>query len=364
MLFTQNIDCLERRAGVPAEKIIEAHGSFATQRCIECKTEFPDDKMKQHVFAGEVPHCGESSCNGLVKPDIVFFGEALPKAFERNSHQTALADLVLIIGTSLTVYPFAGLPEMASSGKPRVLFNMERVGQLGGRADDVIELGSCDHGIRKLADLLGWRDELEALWRSVVGNEEAERQLQSREEAEGEVEDEVQKLASEVEAVLNFEDPHTGEGHPRHIAKLFEDALGPKYQAKAEASKAMDQIDVNKKEEEVESGEPLGAIKVQPDTDDKAVESVDQTGACEESETNKDGITVVTETKTEITDAPTKEMDQIDVNKVEEKVETGEPLGVIEPPQETTATSAPKPEPNDTPTAPQVSKPAEAKPAL
>src|SRR6195952_2952722 len=41
VLFTQNIDCLERRAGVPAEKIVEAHGCFATQRCIECKTESP-----------------------------------------------------------------------------------------------------------------------------------------------------------------------------------------------------------------------------------------------------------------------------------------------------------------------------------
>ncbi|KPM36146.1 NAD-dependent protein deacetylase hst2-1 [Neonectria ditissima] len=206
MLFTQNIDCLERAAGVPPEKIIEAHGSFASQRCIECKTEFPDDKIREHVFKGEVPHCGEKGCNGLVKPDIVFFGESLPKAFNSNTYQATMADLMLIIGTSLTVYPFAGLPEMAMQGKPRVLFNMEQVGQLGRRADDVIELGSCDAGIRKLADELGWRHELEKLWRDTVGDKEAERQLSDQKETQERLEDEVEKLAAEVEAVMVIKD--------------------------------------------------------------------------------------------------------------------------------------------------------------
>ncbi|KAM5348888.1 hypothetical protein ACJ41O_008711 [Fusarium nematophilum] len=204
MLFTQNIDCLERAAGVPPSKIIEAHGSFATQRCIECKTEYPDDEMRDHVFAGIVPRCDEKGCDGLVKPDIVFFGEALPKAFDSNVHQVAMADLVLIIGTSLTVYPFAALPGMAQEGKPRVLFNMERVGMLGNRSDDVIELGACDDGIRRLADELGWRDELERLWRDIVGDEEADRQLSGRPEEE--VEDEVEKLAAEIKAVVIDDD--------------------------------------------------------------------------------------------------------------------------------------------------------------
>ncbi|GAB0138150.1 hypothetical protein EsDP_00006394 [Epichloe bromicola] len=206
MLFTQNIDCLERRAGVPADKVVEAHGSFATQRCIECKTRFPDQEMEDHVLGGMVPRCKEPGCTGIVKPDIVFFGEALPSAFGENSHQAAMADVVLILGTSLTVYPFAGLPNMARPGKPRVLFNMERVGSLGGRADDVIELGSCDDGIRKLADELGWREELETYWRGLVGDDEAERQLRIAKEPREEVEDEVNKLAEGVESALRFED--------------------------------------------------------------------------------------------------------------------------------------------------------------
>jgi NAD-dependent histone deacetylase SIR2 len=203
MLFTQNIDCLERAAGVPSDKIVEAHGSFATQRCIECKVEFPDDKMKKHVLQGEVPRCEE--CKGLVKPDITFFGEALPRAFSEKSHNTVMADLVLIIGTSLTVYPFASLPDMARDKTPRVLFNMEKVGSLGSRVDDVLELGSCDNGIRKLAQLLGWTDELEDLWRNVVGDKEAERQLRSQTDRDEEIEDELQKLTGEIETVLKLD---------------------------------------------------------------------------------------------------------------------------------------------------------------
>ncbi|KAL7910261.1 DHS-like NAD/FAD-binding domain-containing protein [Trichoderma velutinum] len=204
MLFTQNIDCLERAAGVPANKIVEAHGSFATQRCIECKVEFPDAEMRAHVLRGDVPKCNE--CKGLVKPDITFFGEALPRDFSEKSHNTAMADIVLIIGTSLTVYPFASLPEMARKEVPRVLFNMEKVGSLGSRADDVLELGACDDGIRRLAELLGWTDELDDTWRNIVGNEEAERQLRSQTARDEEIEDELQKLTGEIETVLKLEE--------------------------------------------------------------------------------------------------------------------------------------------------------------
>src|SRR5690606_33128438 len=101
-LFTQNIDCLERAAGVPPELIVEAHGSFATQRCIECKTAYPDDLMKEHVEKGSVPRCAASegsTCSGLVKPDIVFFGEGLPASFSTCADVVPEADLVIILGT-------------------------------------------------------------------------------------------------------------------------------------------------------------------------------------------------------------------------------------------------------------------------
>lgn len=73
--FTQNIDTLERRAGVPDEKIIEAHGSFAAQRCIDCEAPYDDFLIKVHIKEKTIPRC--DGCRGLVKPDIVFFGESV-----------------------------------------------------------------------------------------------------------------------------------------------------------------------------------------------------------------------------------------------------------------------------------------------
>ncbi|KAK4178276.1 putative NAD-dependent deacetylase sirtuin-2 HST2 [Triangularia setosa] len=204
-LFTQNIDCLEREAGIPANKIIEAHGSFASQRCIECKKEFDGAKMKEFVSRGEVPRCEEEGgCKGLVKPDIVFFGEQLPKAFFDRREMVEQADLVLVMGTSLQVHPFAGLVNLAEERVPRVLFNLERVGSMGSQADDVLVLGDCDEGVRKLADELGWREELEEKWRGLVGEEEAERQLQGAKKRVEALHDEVAKLAEEVDEVLHL----------------------------------------------------------------------------------------------------------------------------------------------------------------
>ncbi len=213
MLFTQNIDCLERRAGVPGDKIVEAHGSFATQRCIDCKTEYPDDLMKKAVEHGEVPNCIVPQCNGLVKPDIVFFGERLPEAFFRNEHVPAMADLIIVMGTSLSVQPFASLPQFASEGVPRILINKELVGDFGCRADDVVVLEDCDEGVRKLADALEWRDELESMWWEVSGkvNEKEAAKLRDQKQAMSKdeiLEAEIEKLTGEVDAALRLSKDH------------------------------------------------------------------------------------------------------------------------------------------------------------
>ncbi|KAF2802147.1 NAD-dependent deacetylase sirtuin-2, partial [Mytilinidion resinicola] len=163
-LFTQNIDCLEREAGVPDDKIVEAHGSFARQSCIECKTPYPQEGMREAIREKRVPRCVDAACNGLVKPEIVFFGEQLPREFFENRELPREADLCIVMGTSLSVQPFAGLPSLCREETPRVLINMEQVGGIGSRADDVLVLGDCDAGVRKLAEAAGWLEELEALW--------------------------------------------------------------------------------------------------------------------------------------------------------------------------------------------------------
>lgn len=214
MLFTQNIDCLERRAGVSSEKIIEAHGSFATQRCIDCKTEHPDDMMKKAIGDGDPATCLVPQCGGLVKPDIVFFGEQLPEAFHTHKMIPATADLVIVMGTSLSVQPFATLPSLPAESVPRLLFNMVSVGDFGSRLDDVVVLGDCDSGVRKLADSLGWGDELEEIWVSVGGNtkrkeaeraEEARLNMSSDERLGADIED----LTREVDEVLKLSETHT-----------------------------------------------------------------------------------------------------------------------------------------------------------
>ncbi|KAH9889118.1 DHS-like NAD/FAD-binding domain-containing protein [Xylariomycetidae sp. FL2044] len=225
-LFTQNIDCLERQAGVPSDLIVEAHGSFATQRCVKCKTEFPDNLMREHVERGKPALCLNAECGDLVKPDIVFFGERLPDAFYDATTVPAESDLMIILGTSLTVHPFASLPLMARGSTPRVLFNLERVGDLGTRADDVICLGDCDAGIRKLAEALGWGEELEQLWISVVGEKEAQRQREKsslendgdaaaaarEEELEGELQEIVDGVAHKLDISSSSTEGKTGSG--------------------------------------------------------------------------------------------------------------------------------------------------------
>lgn len=104
---------------MPDEKIVEAHGSFARHSCIECKAPYADELMKEAVLGKSIPRC--DSCGGLVKPDIVFFGESLPQNFHLNRTLPSAADLCIILGTSLSVQPFASLPGLCQEGVPRLV---------------------------------------------------------------------------------------------------------------------------------------------------------------------------------------------------------------------------------------------------
>ncbi|KAK0640198.1 NAD-dependent protein deacetylase hst2-1 [Lasiodiplodia hormozganensis] len=203
-VFTQNIDCLEREAGLPGEAIVEAHGSFAEQACIECGAPFPDDEMKEFIRCMEPPHCKQEFCEGLVKPKIVFFGEPLPAAFFENRELPAAADLAIIMGTSLTVQPFASLPNFVSHGCPRLLINKEQVGSIGSRGDDVMLLEDCDAGVRKLAEACGWLEELEALWAKFAPKAAADLGKEPPKTKEEAVEEEVARLSQEVDQTLKL----------------------------------------------------------------------------------------------------------------------------------------------------------------
>ncbi|XP_054293593.2 NAD-dependent protein deacetylase sirtuin-3, mitochondrial isoform X4 [Pongo pygmaeus] len=98
-LYTQNIDGLERVSGIPASKLVEAHGTFASATCTVCQRPFPGEDIRADVMADRVPRC--PVCTGVVKPDIVFFGEPLPQRFLLHVVDFPMADLLLILGTSL-----------------------------------------------------------------------------------------------------------------------------------------------------------------------------------------------------------------------------------------------------------------------
>ena len=107
-VITQNIDGLHQKAG--SQVVVEVHGGFATTVCLDCEAQRPTGEIAEVVLRGEIPRC--AVCGGLVKPDIVFFGESV-KGMDRAVQLVRASDLLLVIGSSLTVYPAAGLPSQA-----------------------------------------------------------------------------------------------------------------------------------------------------------------------------------------------------------------------------------------------------------
>ncbi len=122
-VITQNIDMLHQRAG--SRRVIELHGSPARHACLFCGEAQPFDWVRQTVARGEVPRCPD--CEGLVKPDIVFFGEMLPQAALEEAWELAsTAELMLALGSSLQVQPAATLPLLtARAGGRLVIINRE-----------------------------------------------------------------------------------------------------------------------------------------------------------------------------------------------------------------------------------------------
>jgi NAD-dependent deacetylase len=108
-VVTQNVDRLHRRAGT--KRLIEVHGSIDTSSCTDCQASYQLENVES-LFTNGVAHC--SACTGLVKPDVVLFGEMLPeKAMHEAQTLAENCDLMLCVGSSLEVYPVAGLPSIA-----------------------------------------------------------------------------------------------------------------------------------------------------------------------------------------------------------------------------------------------------------
>jgi NAD-dependent protein deacetylase/lipoamidase len=108
-VITQNIDMLHLKAG--SERVVEVHGSIRTSSCQSCGAEFRIEQVEGLFDEAGAAVCPD--CEGPVKPDVVLFGEMLPAAAMAEAEALAMrADLMLCVGSSLEVYPVAGLPSV------------------------------------------------------------------------------------------------------------------------------------------------------------------------------------------------------------------------------------------------------------
>jgi len=126
-VVTQNVDGLHAAAG--SETVVRLHGTGDRVVCEDCGARQPAEPVRERAAAGEVPPTCED-CGGVLKPDVVLFGEQLPSgAFERARRLLGTADAVLVAGTSLAVEPAASLPRVAArNGGTLAVVNLEPTG--------------------------------------------------------------------------------------------------------------------------------------------------------------------------------------------------------------------------------------------
>lgn len=129
-IITQNVDNLHQDSGVPADKVIELHGNGSYAACLECGRRHELEILKQSFMGhGEIPSCRE--CGGLVKTATISFGQALkPEIIDRAREEALACDLLIVLGSSLVVYPAAGFPLLAAqNGAALAIINREATEQ-------------------------------------------------------------------------------------------------------------------------------------------------------------------------------------------------------------------------------------------
>jgi NAD-dependent deacetylase len=132
-MITQNIDGLHQKAGIPNERVIELHGSNAYIGCLKCRKRFDWEEVlpffdRHAAPSSECPRCDD--CDGWLKPATISFGQAMPEEDTRRAFaEAAEADLLITVGTSLRVFPAAGIPgETRRHGGKVAIINNQATG--------------------------------------------------------------------------------------------------------------------------------------------------------------------------------------------------------------------------------------------
>lgn len=208
--YSQNIDNIEAVAGILPEKLIQCHGSFATATCVDCGYKVQGETIFGDIKKGIIPRCdrcitrlraslrpqamkrkrsGNGSDKkkrrqsdddddddngdydipeaGVMKPDITFFGEALPPDFSDRltGHDRNLVDLVIVIGTSLKVAPVSEVVPYLPSNIPQMYISRTPVSHVN---FDIDMLGDCDIVVEELCRRAGWDLDHESLHRGKI----------------------------------------------------------------------------------------------------------------------------------------------------------------------------------------------------
>lgn len=150
-VITQNIDRLHRAAG--SENVVEVHGSIETSSCQRCAESFGLEEVEELFDDEGVAIC--SVCGGPVKPDVVLFGELLPEsAMARATDLAERAELMICVGSSLAVYPVAGLPQLTLERGGRLAIVTQGPTPYDGEAELKLE-GEVDEELVALVEALG-----------------------------------------------------------------------------------------------------------------------------------------------------------------------------------------------------------------
>ncbi len=145
-VITQNVDGLHQKAGNSPDRVLQLHGNLSQAKCLDCGQCYPMTEVQKWLEEGiEVPECPE--CQGLLKPDAVFFGEAMPMEETMEAERRSRScDLCIVVGSTLVVYPAAFMPMYAlQSGAKLAIINrgpteLDRAAhvRIDGRAGEVL----------------------------------------------------------------------------------------------------------------------------------------------------------------------------------------------------------------------------------
>lgn len=127
-VITQNVDNLHQRAGSNPDKVYELHGNMQMIICLNCRSRYPISLIREENLESSAPVCRK--CRGILKPDVIFFGEALPSdTLMKATRDAQECDLLIVVGSSLVVYPAAYMPLYAKQAGARIaIINMGPTG--------------------------------------------------------------------------------------------------------------------------------------------------------------------------------------------------------------------------------------------